>query len=784
MNIFSTIYFSLNGKAEGLTREVFETVIDSLVVKEICALVAQGDKEAKKRLPAATWMAHFKEGSKRDRNLAAPSPFVALDIDHVPQPDEMARRIVALAQELSIFIVHKTPSLEGLRVVALRKGEMSIEENQAWLAERLQTPYDPVCKDLGRLFFLVPREYFYLYDPRMFDPSCLASLGYAGDEQKEESGENEGERRAQPGTQPEPPSAAAPAAPCLLEIPDTGRCYHSVSYRAIVTELISRTGGVATREGHVMEGDRNNTLYNLARHLRYITDFRAPLLKSILPTLGLSAQEIEATVQSALKSTRSEKMPSTLYGVLQDLGANDTEDDEREENEPPAHALPPCPPGFDELVSIVPQDFKEAAILALLPVWGTLCTRLRCQYLDDEWHSPSFFTMISAPQGSGKSFARKLVNILMEPLIKQDDRAYEVEDEYQRLARRKRNAKELPEKPKTLIRYIPGDISVASLLERLKASMGLHLFSFCEEIDTMAKGQKVAWNQKSDVYRCAFDNSDYGQSRAGEDSVSGHCKVYYNLLVLGTRLATRRFFNNSEDGLVTRIIFPLIPDQFGAAIPRWGKLTKKKRERLDRLVERAMNDTLAVTSDDEGQLQYHIRPLIPLRLPWLCKAIEEWLEEQNLLSIKENSRARDTFRRRGAVMGFRAGMLAFYLWGCKSGRKNKQNCCQFALWVARQVTEAQIRLFGKELEDNYRREQHMNRYGNNNRTTLVYDLLPETFTKEQLQQLVTEHGLKCLPKEYIRLWRGRGLVKPERVDGKYVKAPHSAAEGTTAKSPA
>ena len=59
-------------------------------------------------------------------------------------------------------------------------------------------------------------------------------------------------------------------------------------------------------------------------------------------------------------------------------------------------------------------------IIASLPVLGTLATRIRFEYLDKQEQSLSFFSCITAPAASGKSFIRKPLDLLLTPINEQD----------------------------------------------------------------------------------------------------------------------------------------------------------------------------------------------------------------------------------------------------------------------------------------------------------------------------------------------------------------------------
>ena len=69
--------------------------------------------------------------------------------------------------------------------------------------------------------------------------------------------------------------------------------YNGIPYSLIVNALLSMFG---FKDGHVPEGARNSTLYRLARQLRYICDFNPMYIQSVVPSWGLSDEEVKQTI--------------------------------------------------------------------------------------------------------------------------------------------------------------------------------------------------------------------------------------------------------------------------------------------------------------------------------------------------------------------------------------------------------------------------------------------------------------------------------------------------------
>ncbi len=302
-----------------------------------------------------------------------------------------------------------------------------------------------------------------------------------------------------------------------------------------------------------IEGERNNSLFRLTIQLAYITEFNRETLLKVLPRLGLSEKEVEAVVDSSLKHVnahRSTNVPYSLWKVLKDLeqetqtntpvGENfsyeDDDDEDWEESEESDPDLPPLlPPGIKEFVDAAPKRLKKAYLMAILPLWGTMLTRLRARYLDNQIQSPSLECCVIGGPASGKGFIRVVLNDLLGHLIEQDAHMEQLERDWDDAVKQKGGgAKEMPLRPKVPMIVKDGDITTPEILNRLIYNRGLHFIICSDEIDSLTKSRYAAWSALSEFFRKAYDNSRWGQDRAGSNAVRGHADVYCNLLVACT----------------------------------------------------------------------------------------------------------------------------------------------------------------------------------------------------------------------------------------------------------
>jgi len=739
-----TLFQTLQSDAENLTREVFERLTNSAEITDLAEKIGNADKETrgklKKMLPAVTWQAHFDVGSHRSNDNAHPNGLFMLDFDHIENPFSFYNNILRKIRENeiwngSLMAAHLTPSRQGLRlVVKADKRFKTIADNQhAFVQENQLSGLDECTKDLARLSFLVPFTYFYYLDYNIFtyEENCI-------EKDCKESAESVAADNAEPLDERKLKGLEKKRAEFLEKE------FKGIKYGIIVDNLVQATGG------EPVEGERNVRLYDLARQLRYIVDFDEDKLFCLLPSFGLPLNEVKSVASSALKGQRTGKTPYKLWKIIENLKKMNEQANESEEIETVAEeeaSLPVLPPVFKEFVNIAPESFKVPTIMALLPIIGTLCSRLRANYIDGETHSPSFMVVIEAPQASGKSFTRKLENLCMQRIHSLDESAHIKEQAYQELLRQKKNSKEQPEEPQVIIRNIPASVSIAKLLKRLDRANGLHLFSFCEEIDTLTKSNKSgAWSQKSDIYRNAFDNAVYGQDYMSDISYSASVPVFYNLLLCGTPHAITRFFSDPEDGLVSRVVFCQLEDQFGAEMPKWKKLPKKSIEKITNLC-RSLDERCNISKNEIIMNEHHID------LSFVNKKLSKWLDAKRLEALKNDDYALDIFRRRASVIGFRAAMLAYYLWDEKDNKNIKNSVCDFALFVANSVLMQQVYRYGEKMQSL--------RIFNNDKVVnhdSIFSTLEEYFTSYDVSALLAKSKRATPARVVISKWKKVGLI--------------------------
>ena len=685
-------------------------------VEEILQDVKQNNRlDRKKELPVWLPLAQSFNNGTRKAEDAVPSGLFYLDIDEKGLTEQLWQKVQDenLIEEYRIVYFAESAG-GGTHIWAWRTPGATIEEDIQKLASRLGVSYDSHVTDLARCCFMVSEKYVKLLDPIVFEEQPSSpKLGDNRGLNEESPLTEKNENGSETCSAPQPPNLG-------------GSNYKGIPYENIVQALLWKLGyGDAPAEG-----ERNMALYTMSRYMRFICDFDEQKLFTILPHWGLSNHEVQSTIKSAVGSTRPAGIPSMMNEVLSSLGAASEAGSAESDESTVAPVDNELPGILQDLSDHAPEEFREATLMAAMPMLGTLATGIRAKYRDGKLNSPSFIVDIEAPQATGKSFVDAEFELLMDPIIKQDEVEWQKEIEYS-LA--KKNGEEV-ENPCAQIRIIEPNIGVSAFLERALYAKGKHLFTYAPEIETVLKNNKGgAWTEKNDLFRLAYDNKPWGQHRISKDSFSGKVTLYYNMVMCGTPNKCRAFFADAESGLVSRVTPVLLPDMVGARMPHFKAWSQEDEEKVKRQCLCLM--------DEEGEVE----------LPLINKAIEAWDEEKRQEYLQTLRYSLDVLRRRAALNGFRAGIIAYLL----EGRQETERAIRFAVWYAERCLHYQLQLYGNKIDALHDNAVSPQASKGNIR---YLDVLPKEFTKEDLVNLRLANNESPVVKTIIYRWVKEGLV--------------------------
>ena len=725
------------GEPQPLTLDIWNELIHRPAVKNICAAIASLDpssenfndrKQAlKKRLPIIIPHAcRFEGDGKRKSANAVPSGLAMLDLDHIDNPhlffaehifpvlsnsEAVQQQSGLTSDSAAVYFAAVTASGHGLRIIGERLPDESIEAAQLRIATALSiTEYDAVTKDLARASYVVPSDYIlYINTDALFSAPATCQVPAVPTAANPASSPTFTEDSADITTAQRSTGAA--------DLPTTAEGdlnYRGLNYSDIVSQLLIAIGNCGGAE----VGERNTVYFTLASYMRYICDFNPDLLLRVLPDFGLSVQERRQVISSAIGRPRKAQIPLTLQSAIAICEKEHSIGTTAKVEKSTDLQLPELPRLLRLICKRLPADYQPAMIIAALPVLGTLATRIRFEYLDRQEHSLSFFSCITAPAASGKSFIRKPLDLLLTPINEQDAIEREKEQAYKEKMRASKNSKNQPEDPHACPRNNGVAISIAKLLQLLTYAEGKHLIGIGEEMDTLVKSERAGvWSQKSDIYRLAFDNAEYGQAYMSDTSFNAHIRVYYNLLLTGTPNSLKRFFKDLENGLATRVCFAQLPDTSFTEIPVFAPYSAADKAEIIRWARQL--------DAEDGTIS----------CPKVGSVIADWLERKRQQAIDADSHAMDTLRRRAAVIGFRAGMLCFLL----ENRKYTKIVGDFAEWVAEYVFRNQMELWGEQMELELSGALELIS-GERGSAASLLALLPQEFTAADLIKLRAKKG--------------------------------------------
>lgn len=648
------------------TREKFYEAVQSKFVQDTCDMIKRLQKkakdeparaewakkciaQAKKSLPCITPMATFKDNRRSNAN-AIPSGLNMIDVDHVQNPVEIWESIKAKPLPYHVVLVHITPSSFGLRIIFEQPKELSIPDAQRKMAEACGVVYDEVTKDMARCSFLVPFDYILLINDKILfgnentTKNDSAELPQSESQNKEADTAREAEPVAAMGDKVE---EAAPVSGKNKEFPTL---FKNIPYAEIIKSLLFAMGFDETPT----EGERNSALYALCRHLRFVCDFDVDFLCSVLPDWGLPMDEVRSTVTSAVNSTRPAMITSLMNRVLKGLA--------------PQYALASeeytadwgfvvKPQGLiDEFVKLQPDYLKNPCYLACMACLATLLTPLRGRGMNGEKIALNFMVAISAPQATGKSFMKRVYEQICAPIQKEDERQRKIMRELEKENKKNANKEDYdPKEFEGAIRLLPTNVSNRILVERMDKAKSQHLMICAEEIDSITKAEKSGkWSEKSDIYRLAYDNSLWGQDYASENSYHAVVRLYLNLLFSGTPAAVSRFFNDIENGLITRFLFCDLPDTFGQERPTRLFMDEETRQRVDKRLEQ-IYFSMKSASEDGTEIMMDTRLMVD--------DVHRYYDEvqRRMYLVNQEDPSRDLARRRYADYAVKMMMIETWL---------------------------------------------------------------------------------------------------------------------------
>jgi len=761
-------------KAKPMTpRQIYDLTKEDWVLEKIKAFRG-GDAEAKKGLPAVCWAGHSKTGFRK-ADAMEPTQLVMIDIDHCDDPKLAYAQLSSVlvpfnpaAKEDCLVVAHVTPSGKGLRLIFRAiSDEKTVAEHMTMLNEKYgfdsYGDFDTAVKDLSRLSFLPIVEDIFVWDWYYFEGDPLrGEFDFLPEPIKAMA--------VEPVKKAAPVLAGDDRKPVVSEEQKSeiaNRKYRGVDLKIIVDKYLEVYGEPGP-------GERHNYYNEMVKNFRCICDNDKQVLLEILPRFGHTEDECWSQIVSICRVNTLSRLPKTFYFFLKDNGfyelrknqTDDFKDYMMSESEDKVIMPPYLPPVFRELVGTAPKDFVLPCVNALLPILGTLTSYLKAVYpYDGREHTTSFFSVIYAPPGTGKGFVERFLEMLFKDLRLRDFVESERENVFLRAMNRKGANDKSPEVPHVSLRIIPPKNSEAEFLQKQRDNHGYHMFTYAAEMDSWAKGVRAAGGNKDDMIRIAWDNGEYGQQFKSVNTFKGTVNLYWNVLITGTVAQVEAYFKNVENGLVTRCSFTSIENQEFSLPPVWRKINARGMNVIDSFLARCdrntyetpcslvPDDLLGISDeefDKEIDWQFKFRERRKVDLSWIMPTIDAFHKEQMELAARDIDRARDVFRRRVGVRGFRLALICEALWE-NPRPSDLEKCVPFIDWWMHRDLECILKLWGARYNEQTDVSPKIVQ-----RT--VFDGLPDSFTRNDVYVVCVKQGIKTPVRRIIFDWKKLGYI--------------------------
>ena len=759
------------------TPDLLKQTLDSPQVARICAEIEDAlekhrrgeiTKEEyekiktnlKKELPVLTFHSTFKNGRRKNED-AIPSGLSIYDLDHIENPQGKWAEIEARKEELGILLAHISPSLEGLRLVFVMPQGMSLAEAQAWMSSQLgDAQYDACVKDFARCSFAVPREYVLWVDEEKLFAEHLPSNPVIQSEAKNLGNtkvvanvdateilrrsaplNDNGESRLNDNKNEE------------NTYPET---YEEIPYESIVEVLEEQMGGEPEH------GSRNNFIFSMACHLRYVCNDDAAWISRILPTYGEAKDKWLGSIKSACNRSQTKSMPRIMKRTLA-ICKERKEEDELIAQNSELNGPPPMPrrlpPLIKLLVSKTPKIYQPAVAHAVFPALGAHLWKTYFRYIDNVEHEATLMCCLMAGTGAGKNCISEPVNHILKDMRQRDRDNLKREKEWKKEMQTKGANKDKRQRPEGLvIQEIDPDTTNAAFVQRLADAEERFLYAKMNEIDQF-DALKTNANKKAhfQIMCLAFDPGNvYGQTRVGTGSVSERVCIRFNWNASTTIQKGQAYFRYVlTDGPISRINFCTIPERpIGSEMPVYGMYDASFDEELRPYIEN-LNKA---------------RGLIECRQ---ARTLAKKLMEENAdFARLSESRVYENLSFRANVIAFLKAMVLYVAHGGKWDKTMED----FVRWSLQYDMYCKMKFFGEAIEEVDSGFMRKPRKGPQN----LLDLLPEVFTREEAGLLRQRQGIRQgTVKAMLSNWKKRGYIEPygeempqkEIARQRYIKTP-------------
>ena len=722
-------YFTCIGRSHGapaipVTKDDWEKMRRDPNLLEMCRRIDLGEEELKRKLPIWTpSCAEFKNNHRAIADTLKPLNRLMLDFDEKGHSKEILERSLQLQEEgkWEILLVEESVR-KGTHVLITLPEGMTPQEAQQRFSEDVGFMADPALKDVARCIYMVPMEYTLFVSDALFEvspqiPQIITDKLLPSDGIQKENKKNNLCQSVKSVVQKSYPQT-----------------YEDIPYESIVEVLEEQMGGKPDI------GSRNNFIFSMACHLRYICNDDPGWIAQVLPTYGEEKPKFLSTVKSACQRIQTKTMPRIIKRTL---AICKQRFDSEFRNHKSEMGIPPempnkLPPLIRLLVSKTPKVYQPAVAHAVFPALGAHLWKTYFRYIDNVLHEATLMNCLMAGTGAGKNCISDPINHILKDIRFRDKENLLREKEWKKEMQTKGANKDKRQRPEGLvIQEIDPDMTNAAFVQRLADAEERFLYTRMNEIDQFDALKTSARSKAHFQIMClAFDPGNvYGQTRVGTGSVSERVCIRFNWNASTTVRKGQAYFRSVlTDGPVSRINFCTIPERpIGSDMPVYGTYDASFDEELRPYIE-CLNKARGVVECRQART-------LAKKLIAECAEFARLSESR----VYEN-------------LSFRANVIA-YLKACvlyvAHGERWDKTMEDFVRWSLQYDLWCKMRFFGEAIEE---QEEQLPVAKNRGPQNLL-DLLPKVFTREEAQRMRQRQGVKQgTVQGMLDNWKHRGYI--------------------------
>ena len=659
------------------------------------------------------------------------SSSVGMDID---QEVDVAC-ILGKKDELGLLMLERSVS-KGYHLVFKRHTDMTQEQNLRWASSLLGIPFDEAAKDHTRVFFTTsdtPEDLLYLSE-ELFD-NTEVEVRVEGLEVNAV----------------EQPTNTQQQTPITQE-----STYDGIPYPILVETLADQLGGVP------VHGSRNNFIFSMACHLRYVCNDAPEWILSVLPTYGEERGKVERTVRSACNRAQSRNIPQIVQRAISiarakccvSSSASTAEDGADDINLYTSQTPPEMPERLPRLIQLlvskVDKMYRPAVAQAVFPPLGAHLHGVRTRYIDNsEADLGGFMSVCMAKQSIGKGSVNMPIDLIMEDIRQRDDYSRELERQWKQQCKSAKASEKKPPRPNGIcIQFLMSNMTNAALVQRLldaESAGGMFLYTRLDEIEMLDQIKASGGATASEIIRLAHNQALYGQERVGTESVTGTPPLRFNFNASTTVPTGQAYFAKGlTNGTLSRITLSTIIKPMGKrGIPRFGDYDEEFRNQLATFI-RNLNEANGLISCPEAD-----------------NLAEELCEENAEFSELSDDDAFETLSYRACRMVHDKAKLLYIA----QGYQWDETIADFCRWSMRYDLWLKLHFFGEQMRMQSEESQPTKNVGPKN----ILDMVQDRFSLQDLTFIYQALGKQGNIKQLIYTWTSRGYIEQDAATQEYLK---------------